>query len=133
MSFSKFFPPKNCIRALYIVRNNKKKRIMEKKKFRELLLAKEIKSVIILSYPDWNGGRQCGIMFNTSLEEVRDDLSDYEYIEWWGDATEVLRHRKMVFYDHFEPFHEEAYDVERTLEELILERFEEIKEMMEAI
>jgi hypothetical protein len=103
-----------------------------KKEFREFLLANKVKTITVLSYPDWNGGRQCGVLFNKTEEEVYDDLPDFTYVEWWGDATEVLRHRKMKFFDHFEPFHEGAYDIEKTLEEMILEHFEE-KEMMEAI
>lgn len=98
---------------------------MKKAEFRELLLARRVKTVTVLSNPDYCGGCRHSILFNLSREEAYDNLSDYTYVEWWGDTTEILRHRNMVFSDHFEPFHEEAYDFERTLEELILERFEE--------
>lgn len=90
---------------------------MKKKDFMELLLCAAIQSVTIVSVPDYNGGRQMTVLFNE--DEV--ELGDFEYVEFSGDATEVLRNRSKVFTEHFEPFHEPSYDVEYTLQELVCE------------
>jgi hypothetical protein len=98
---------------------------MKKAEFRELLLANDIVTVTVTSFADGNGGRQNCVGFNKTEEEAYDNLRAFAYVEWHGTASDAVRHRKMVFEDHFEPFHEEAYDFEKTLEDLILEHFEE--------
>lgn len=98
---------------------------MKKADFREFLLANNVVTVTVTSFADGNGGRQNCVSFNKTEEEAYENLRDFAYVEWHGTATDVVRRRKMVFEDHFEPFHEEAYDIDLTLEELILECFEE--------
>ena len=88
---------------------------MKKNEFISMLLSAAIAQVTIISIPDYNGGRELCVLFNK--DEV--ELGDFEYIEFEGDATDVVRHRSMVFSEHFEPFHEQAYDVDYTLEELV--------------
>lgn len=88
---------------------------MTKKDFISTLLGAAIAQVTIISTPDYKGGRELCVLFNE--DEV--ELGDFEYIEFEGDATEVVRRRSMVFSEHYEPFHFDPYDVEYTLEELV--------------
>lgn len=90
---------------------------MEKKEFMEKLLSGGVTSVAIISYPDYNGGRECGVTFNTTLEDIK--LDDFEYIEYFGDATEVVRDRFKVFTDHFEPRYESPIDIDHELWQLV--------------
>lgn len=96
---------------------------MKRNEFREFLLEKSIKRVQVVTTPDYRGGNRLFILLDEQCEEY--EPCDFEYIEYDGDVTQVLRDRRLEFYEHEEPFHEEPRDYPYSLEELIVMAFEE--------
>lgn len=96
---------------------------MTRKEFTQMLLDNHISSVAIIRVPDYSGGHKFNILLNMSKDEVDEWLQnqDFTYLEWYGDASEVVRHHNDVFYSHVERFHEEPLDEPYTMEELIME------------
>ena len=95
---------------------------MTKRQFIDLLSVKGVKSAIIVSYADWCGGRQNDVVLNTPIEDVRENLSDFAYIEWHGNATDVVRSRNRVFYDTFEWAYQPRQEEPVTLQELVVNK-----------
>ena len=91
-----------------------------KRDFIETLLRNGVKVVSVVSSPDYNGGRQNKVVF-ADIDPYT-DLDNFEYLEYSGDVTDVVRKRNEIFLDHYEPRYEEAYDVEVTLQKLVLEK-----------
>lgn len=91
---------------------------MTKNDFRDYLLYSGIRRVQVISHPDYNGGNTLFCLFNEECDDY--ERADFEYIEYDGDASEVVRDRGLVFYEHFEPFHEEPRDVPYKLWELVM-------------
>ena len=79
------------------------------------MLNNNVRNVIIVSIPDYNGGR-----YPTAIINKEYATEDFEYIEFRGDASEVLANRHKIFEEHREPFHETPRDYCQTLEELII-------------
>lgn len=91
---------------------------MTKNQFREFILNSNINSVIIISYPDYNGGRQLQVYINKDEYDI--ELKDFEYIEYEGkDKNQIVKDRNHKFFEHFEPQYEQAYDIEHSLQELL--------------
>ena len=88
---------------------------MTKQQFIEVILSNNINYATVVSFPDYNGGRTHGITFSPDFE-----LGDFEYIEWEGDATQLVKDRNLIFEDHIEPFHEEPQDYPVALFELVI-------------
>lgn len=100
-----------------------------KSQLRDAMLDAGITTVVVISYPDWNGGREHDVKFNTQSEKIKREA--FEYIEFEGDVTKALRHRNDIFVDHFEPRYETPVDIEMLLEDLILRGIKTYKEKVE--
>lgn len=98
---------------------------MKKIDFVNLVLGASIESATIISCADWMGGRQMKVIFNLPLEEVEENLPNYDYIEWHGDATDVVRNRNKVFTNTYDLFHGTLQEESVTLEELIIKALKE--------
>lgn len=88
---------------------------MTKNQFMEVILSNGVNYVAVVSFPDYKGGRIHAVTFSSDFE-----LGDFEYIEWEGDATQLLKDRNMVFEDHVEVFHEEPQDYPIALWEMVI-------------
>lgn len=97
---------------------------MDINKFKQIMKKEEIAQVIIVSVPDYKGGRRLWTCFNQPGE-----LEEFEYIEYDQPIEKVIEDLNQTFSEHFEPFHEEAYDVEYTLEALILDALKQEYEL----
>lgn len=98
-------------------------KIMTRSEFREFLLNEEIHQITVVRCPDYNGGYQYGIDINLDLDSSIEELGPYQYIEaHYKDATSILRNKNSIFEEWYEPFHSDPYGVERTLEDLLMER-----------
>lgn len=91
---------------------------MTKMQFIDCLLINGIEYLTVISIPDWNGGYRHVGLINQHVDY--EELRDFEYIVWEGDASQIVKSRKTTFLDHYEPFHEEAYDDSISIEEMIL-------------
>ena len=96
---------------------------MTRREFTQMLLDNQISSVAIVQVPDYCGGHKFNALLNMSREEIGEWLQDqdFTYLEWYGDASDAIKHRKDIFWSHVERFHEEAMDYPYTMEELIME------------
>lgn len=97
---------------------------MEINRFKQIMEIEEIVQVIIVSVPDYRGGRHLWTCFNQPGE-----LEEFEYVEYDQPIEKVIEDLNQTFSEHHEPFHEEAYDVEYTLEELILDALKQEYEL----
>lgn len=73
--------------------------------------------VVVISYPDYCGGRQHTAAVYPDVDSVV--LGDFECVEAQYDNVDKALKSGDVFINHYEPLNEEAYDVEITIEELI--------------
>ena len=94
---------------------------MTKKNFIDLLLNAEIKGITVISAADYEGGRQHLVLLSP-VEEAQECLGEFDYIEWCGDTTDIIRSRKKIFWDVIQPPYEEEVETPHTLEELIIWR-----------
>jgi hypothetical protein len=86
---------------------------MTKNELRELLLSNGVTYLYIVSVPDWNGGRTIEFDLNQPV------LDDFEYIEWEGDASAILRDRNKEFWNEQYPRYEEPRKWKVTIGELM--------------
>lgn len=79
-----------------------------------------IKSISIISYPDYCGGRDEEMQFSSDQEEDwYKDLPDFTYVQWVGRPIDLLKEEPSLL-SHKEPIHEEPYDSEWSwIEEVI--------------
>lgn len=95
---------------------------MTRKQFTKYMLDKHINSVAIIRVPDYCGGHKFDALPNMSREEVDEWLQDqdFTYLEWYGDASNAVKHHNDVFWSHVERFHEEPMDYPYALEEIVI-------------
>lgn len=92
---------------------------MTKNQFREFILNRNISSVVVISCPDYNGGRQLKVYINKDKYDI--ELDDFEYVEYEAnDKNTIVKDRKCKFSEKFESQYEYPYEIEYTLEKLLL-------------
>lgn len=64
-----------------------------KKCFRDFLVDNCITGAVMVSYPDWNGGRDYKCLFNADENEIREGLGDFEYIEEVFTSEDLIKYR----------------------------------------
>lgn len=64
---------------------------MTKRNVIEILTQLEVVRFQILQTPDWNGGSYPEVRINKGCLGD-DELEDYQYINYDGDATDIVRH-----------------------------------------
>jgi type 1 glutamine amidotransferase len=64
-----------------------------KNNFRNYIVDNGITGAVIVSYPDWNGGRDYECIINADEDELREGLSDFEYIEGVYSSENLVKHR----------------------------------------
>lgn len=73
-----------------------------------------IKSIAIISYPDYCGGREEKMRFSSDpKEDWYKDLPNFTYVEWTGRPIDLLKEEPSLLI-HKEYFHEEPYDYEES-------------------
>ncbi len=81
------------------------------------LKKKGIKSIAIISVPDYAGGREEVFVFSKNEDEDWwEDLDSFSYVEWNGTPDD-LPIVDPVLTSHVEPFHEEPRDYEWNWED----------------
>ena len=101
-----------------------------RKEIRNALLERGVIRVQIVRTPDWRGGHYPSLKVTDLLIDdcvEYDELNPYEYIEFDGDATEVMRHLNDTFTEHIEPLYEENIDEVYTLAEMLEGLVESLK------
>ena len=73
---------------------------MKTRKMKKLLKKQQ---VLVVSFPDWNGGCYYGVMPSDYKPE------EFEYTEWEGTLGALLK-SNIQFTEHWEPFHEEPQE-----------------------
>lgn len=95
---------------------------MTKNELRSELLAAGWVNYIVVSAADGNGGRQHKDTFASKDPDFIPNLEDFDFIEWQGTPTEVLRDwNKVVIVEEWHHQYDEPDYNERTLGELISE------------
>lgn len=100
---------------------------MTKSEVRELILSDKRfggKKFVVISYPDYNGGRTVGMSLMDMDEDPCETLGDFQYLEWEGDATDLLRNLKKSFWNYQEPRYEDPVEWESSMYELFREMLE---------
>lgn len=72
-----------------------KTKAMTRKEMRDFILSHGINNAIIVSSPDYKGGRYYNIILNTNEEDIT--LCDFEYIEGIFTSEELIRLRNEEF------------------------------------
>lgn len=79
--------------------------------------------VVVVSFPDYNGGRQSKVyrFYADELEIFEDSLKGESFVYIRKYTMNDLFHswNKPFIENHYEPFHEEAYDEYYTLKEYL--------------
>ena len=89
---------------------------LTKESFREALLNNGVRNVVVISIADWRGGRQNKAVLNVEPVEVVVGLDAYDYIEFSGDATDVVSRRNKKFWDFTD-----GVEIPRSLQSLVEE------------
>ena len=69
--------------------------IITKNKMRDFILSHGINNAIIVSSPDYKGGRDYNIILNTNEEDIT--LGDFEYIECVLTSEDLIKLRNKDF------------------------------------
>jgi hypothetical protein len=64
-----------------------------KNDFRNYLVDNGITSAVLVSCPDWKGGRDYICFLNADEDEIRKGLRDFEYIEGVYSSEELIKYR----------------------------------------
>jgi hypothetical protein len=68
------------------------KAMLTKREAREILCELEVIKFCVLSTPDWEGGCEPDIRIQTTqFNAIPEELADFQYCLFIGDATEVIR------------------------------------------
>ena len=69
--------------------------------WREFILNNKLNKMIfwVISYPDWDGGRFHCLIVRDRNYDVRENLGDFQYVAFEGDATALLKRLNKVFID----------------------------------
>lgn len=66
---------------------------LTKKHFRNYIVDNCITGAVMVSYPDWNGGRNYKCILNADDDEIRECLRDFEYIEEVFTSEDLIKYR----------------------------------------
>lgn len=61
--------------------------------FRNYLVDNGITSAVLISSPDWNGGRDYKCILNGDAYELREGLREFEYVEEVFTSEYLIKHR----------------------------------------